>query len=154
MQQLSELEGNFKKISEFGNRYSDIQGLFELAVSENDAEVLNSCHVEIQELLLRLENEEFKLQFNGKADNKSCYLEIHAGAGGTESQDWAQMLVRMYLRWAEKNNFKFKLIHEAMGEEAGIKSCTALIEGNYAFGYLKKESGIHRLVRNSPLYSK
>ena len=106
MQQLSELEGNFKKISEFENRYSDIKELFELAVIENDHEVLNSCKVEIQELFLRLEDEEFKLQFNGKADDKSCYLEIHAGAGGTESQDWAQMLTRMYLRWAEKNNFK------------------------------------------------
>jgi peptide chain release factor 2 len=153
MQQLSELEGNFEKINEFGNRYSDIKELFELAVIENDAEVLNSCQVEIQELFLRLEDEEFKLQFNGKADDKSCYLEIHAGAGGTESQDWAQMLTRMYLRWAEKNNFKFKLIHEAIGDEAGIKSCTALIEGNYAFGYLKKESGIHRLVRISPFDS-
>ena len=153
MQQLSELEGNLKKISEFGNRYSDIKELFELAVIENDAEVLNSCQVEIQEFFLRLEDEEFKLQFNGKADDKSCYLEIHAGAGGTESQDWAQMLTRMYLRWAEKNNFKFKLIHEAIGDEAGIKSCTALIEGNYAFGYLKKESGIHRLVRISPFDS-
>ena len=108
MQQLSELEGNLKKISEFGNRYSDIKELFELAVIENDAEVLNSCQVEIQELFLKLEDEEFKLQFNGKADDKSCYLEIHAGAGGTESKDWAQMLTRMYLRWAEKNNFKFK----------------------------------------------
>ena len=110
MQQLSELESNFKKIGEFTNRFSDIKELYELAVSENDDEVLNSCQVEIQELYLRLEDEEFKLQFNGKADDKSCYLEIHAGAGGTESQDWAQMLTRMYLRWAEKNNFNFKLI--------------------------------------------
>ena len=153
MQQLSELEGNFEKISEFENGYADIKELFELAIIENDSEVLKSCQDEIQELFLRLEDEEFKLQFNGKADDKSCYLEIHAGAGGTESQDWAQMLTRMYLRWAEKNNFKFKLIHEAIGDEAGIKSCTALIEGNYAFGYLKKESGIHRLVRISPFDS-
>ena len=140
MQQLSELEGNLKKIIEFGKRYTDIKELFELAVIENDTEVLNSCQIELHELVSILEDEEFKLQFNGKADDKSCYIEIHAGAGGTESQDWAQMLTRMYLRWAEKNNFKFKLIHEAIGDEAGIKSCTALIEGNYAFGYLKKES--------------
>ena len=153
MQQLSELEGNLKKISEFGNRYSDTKELFELAIIENDTEVLNSCQIELHELVSILEDEEFKLQFNGKADDKSCYVEIHAGAGGTESQDWAQMLTRMYLRWAEKNNFKFKLIHEAIGDEAGIKSCTALIEGNYAFGYLKKESGIHRLVRISPFDS-
>ena len=105
MQQLSELEGNLKKISEFGNRYSDIKELFELAVIENDAEVLNSCQVEIQEFFLRLEDEEFKLQFNGKADDKSCYLEIHAGAGGTESQDWAEMLRRMYLKWFDKKLF-------------------------------------------------
>jgi len=153
MQQLSELENDSKKITEFDNRYSELKELFELAESENDNEVLIACRSEINELFLSLENEEFKLQFNGEADDKSCYIEIHAGAGGTESQDWAQMLIRMYLRWAEKNNFKFKLIHETIGDEAGIKSCTALIEGSYAFGYLKKESGIHRLVRISPFDS-
>ena len=93
------------------------------------------------------------MQFKDEADSKNCYLEIHAGAGGTESQDWAQMLLRMYLRWAEKKNFKATLIHESFGEEAGIKSSTLLIEGSYAFGYLKKESGIHRLVRISPFDS-
>ena len=153
MQQLSGLENNSKKITEFDKRYSDIKELFELAQIEKDKEVLNTCQSEINDLFLSLENEEFKIQFNGKADDKSCYIEIHAGAGGTESQDWAQMLTRMYFRWAEKNNFKFKLINETFGDEAGIKSCTALIEGDYAFGYLKKESGIHRLVRISPFDS-
>ena len=153
MQQLSELEGNFKKINEFGNRYSEIKELFELAVIENDAEVLNSCQVEIQELFLRLEDEEFKLQFNGKADDKSCYLEIHAGAGGTESQDWAQMLTRMYIRWAERKEAKVFLLQETKGEEAGIKSTTIKIDKDYAYGWLKRESGIHRLVRISPFDS-
>ena len=110
MQQLSGLENNSKKITEFDKRYSDIKELFELAQIEKDKEVLNTCQSEINDLFLSLENEEFKIQFNGKADDKSCYIEIHAGAGGTESQDWAQMLTRMYFRWAEKNNFKFKLI--------------------------------------------
>ena len=101
----------------------------------------------------KIESEIFKLQFNEETDINNCYLEIHAGAGGTESQDWASMLRRMYLRWSEKNNFKIKIIHETTGEEAGIKSSTLLIEGKYAFGYLKKESGVHRLVRISPFDS-
>ena len=153
MRSLSELEGNSNKIREYEKRYNEILDLFELAKLEKNEEVIASCHIEITDLLFELESEEFKLQFNGKADNKNCYIEIHAGAGGTESQDWAQMLVRMYLRWSEKKDFKFNVIHETLGDEAGIKSCTALIEGSYAFGYLKKESGIHRLVRISPFDS-
>ena len=93
------------------------------------------------------------MQFNGEADSNSCYLEIHAGAGGTESQDWAHMLQRMYMRWSERKKFQFKIVYESFGEEAGIKSCTVLVEGKYAFGYLKRESGIHRLVRISPFDS-
>ncbi len=153
MRSLSELEGNSNKIREYEKQYNEILDLFELAKLEKNEEVIASCHIEITDLLFELESEEFKLQFNGKADNKNCYIEIHAGAGGTESQDWAQMLVRMYLRWSEKKDFKFNVIHETLGDEAGIKSCTALIEGSYAFGYLKKESGIHRLVRISPFDS-
>ena len=150
MRNLSELESNSSLIHRYESSLIEIKDLLELAVIENDEAVTSVCQKDLEKLALDLENEEFKLQFNGEADIKNCYIEIHAGAGGTESQDWAQMLLRMYSRWAEKKNFKFKLIHESLGEEAGIKSCTALIEGAYAFGYLKKESGVHRLVRISP----
>tara|TARA_B110001454_G_C12715516_1_gene432414 strand:- start:270 stop:1196 length:927 start_codon:yes stop_codon:yes gene_type:complete len=150
MRNLSELESNSSLIHRYESSLIEIKDLLELAVIENDEAVTSVCQKDLEKLALELENEEFKLQFNGEADIKNCYIEIHAGAGGTESQDWAQMLLRMYSRWAEKKNFKFKLIHESLGEEAGIKSCTALIEGAYAFGYLKKESGVHRLVRISP----
>ena len=101
----------------------------------------------------KIEAEVFKLQFNGETDIKNCYIEIHAGAGGTESQDWAEMLRSVYKKGAEKNNFNVKIIHESIGEEAGIKSSTLLIEGRFSFGYLKKESGVHRLVRISPFDS-
>ncbi len=153
MRQLSELEDFSKRVNYLEHKFNEINELFYLALSEKDIEVLNSCHVDINKLLVNVEKEEFKLQFNGKSDEKNCYIEIHAGAGGTESQDWARMLLRMYMRWSEKKDFKFKLIHEMIGDEAGIKSCTAIIEGQHAFGYLKRESGIHRLVRISPFDS-
>ena len=150
MQKLSELENNSNKFLDLEKQLIELKELIDLAYNENDQDVISLCKLDLDAIYLKLESIEFKLQFNGDTDIKNCYIEIHAGAGGTESQDWAQMLLRMYLRWAEKKDFKFSLIHESLGEEAGIKSCTALIEGSYAFGYLKKESGVHRLVRISP----
>ena len=150
MQELSELESNSNKFIELEKQIVELSDLINLAYDESDTEVISTCRIDLDAVYLNLESIEFKLQFNDKTDVKNCYIEIHAGAGGTESQDWAQMLLRMYVRWSEKKDFKFSIIHESPGEEAGIKSCTALIEGNYAFGYLKKESGVHRLVRISP----
>ena len=150
---LSEVENSLQLVSKYTNLISENNDLYHLAIEENDSSTITECNHSILKIIEDLEAQEFKLQFKDEADSKNCYLEIHAGAGGTESQDWAQMLLRMYLRWAEKKNFKATLIHESFGEEAGIKSSTLLIEGSYAFGYLKKESGIHRLVRISPFDS-
>ncbi len=153
MMKLSEIENNLQLIKKYSNLISENNELYQLAIEENDSSTISECNLSILKIIEDLQAHEFKLQFKDDADSKNCYLEIHAGAGGTESQDWAQMLLRMYLRWAEKKNFKAILIHESLGEEAGIKSSTLLIEGSYAFGYLKKESGIHRLVRISPFDS-
>ena len=153
MMEISQLENKLALIGAFEQKLLEIKDYYDLAIEENDDSPIIDCKNSLSIILKELQEEEFKLQFNGEADSKSCYIEIHAGAGGTESQDWAQMLLRMYMRWAEKKNFKFKIMYESPGEEAGIKSCTALIEGDFAFGYLKNESGIHRLVRISPFDS-
>ena len=153
MRKISELENNSILIQELDDKLNGIKEFSILAAEENDENSINDCLLEMKEIISELEVHEFKLKFNGEADEKSCYIEIHAGAGGTESQDWAQMLLRMYSRWSENKNFSFKIMHETPGEEAGIKSCTALIDGSYAFGYLKRESGVHRLVRISPFDS-
>ena len=153
MMEISQLENKLALIGAFEQKLLEIKDYYDLAIEENDESTIIDCKNSLSITLKELQEEEFKLQFNGEADSKSCYIEIHAGAGGTESQDWAQMLLRMYMRWAEKKNFKFKIMYESPGEEAGINSCTALIEGDFAFGYLKNESGIHRLVRISPFDS-
>ncbi len=153
MVEISELEQDIQLISNFENRLKEVTEYFDLAIEEKDQSIIVECHETLKNIIHELEKAEFQMKFNGEADVNSCYLEIHAGAGGTESQDWALMLQRMYMRWSERKNFTFKLMYESYGEEAGIKSCTALVEGKYAFGYLKKESGIHRLVRISPFDS-
>ena len=153
MRKISELENNLILIKDLNDKLNGVREFSVLAIEENDEKSLSDCFLEIREIISELEAHEFKLKFNGEADEKSCYIEIHAGAGGTESQDWAEMLLRMYSRWSERKDFSFKIMHETPGEEAGIKSCTALINGSYAFGYLKRESGVHRLVRISPFDS-
>ena len=153
MRKISELESNSILVKDLEKKLNEIKEFSTLAIEENDEKSLNDSCMGTKEVISELESHEFKLKFNGEADEKSCYIEIHAGAGGTESQDWAQMLLRMYSRWSERKDFNFKIMHETPGEEAGIKSCTALIDGSYAFGYLKRESGVHRLVRISPFDS-
>ena len=153
MRKISELENNLILIKDLNDKLNGVREFSVLVIEENDEKSLTDCFLEIREIISELEVHEFKLKFNGEADEKSCYIEIHAGAGGTESQDWAEMLLRMYSRWSERKDFSFKIMHETPGEEAGIKSCTALINGSYAFGYLKRESGVHRLVRISPFDS-
>ena len=133
--------------------FNDLKELYDLASKESDNKMIN----DIYELSKKIKENSKKIQvenlLSGDVDINNCYLEIHAGAGGTESQDWAQMLVRMYLRWAESQEFGITQIQESYGEEAGIKSSTIKISGDYAFGWLKFESGIHRLVRISPFDS-
>ena len=134
-------------------KLNDLEDLNILALEENNSDVQGEIIKNIKQLRSELKKSEIKCFLSSEADSLDCYIEIHAGAGGTESQDWADMLRRMYLKWSDKKNFKSNLISEHRGDEAGIKSATIKIEGDYVFGWLKKESGIHRLVRISPFDS-
>ncbi len=134
-------------------KLKDLDDLSELASEENNEIIQNDILNNIKELRKAVKKNEVKCFLSNEADSLDCYIEIHAGAGGTESQDWADMLRRMYLKWSDNKKFKSNLISEHKGDEAGIKSSTIKIEGDYVFGWLKKESGIHRLVRISPFDS-
>ena len=137
------LEGDFK----------DGVEMIGLADEEGDKTLVAEAEHGLKQLAERAHDLEMQSLFSGEADGNDCYIEIHAGAGGTESQDWASMLYRMYTRWAERHGFRWELIEESPGEEAGIKSATILIKGENAFGWAKTESGVHRLVRISPFDS-
>ena len=132
---------------------NELLDLYNLALEENNKTVLNECLKKIDELKLQTKKNETRCFLSNENDSLNCYIEIHAGAGGTESQDWAEMLRRMYMRWATIKEYSVQLISEHKGEEAGIKSSTIKIEGDYLYGWLKAESGIHRLVRISPFDS-
>ncbi|MDC1154471.1 peptide chain release factor 2 [Candidatus Pelagibacter sp.] len=134
-------------------KLSDLNDLSELALEEKNEPIQKEVLLNIKELRTLVKKNEVKCFLSNEADSLDCYIEIHAGAGGTESQDWAEMLRRMYLKWADQKDFKSNLISEHKGDEAGIKSSTIKVEGDYVFGWLKKESGIHRLVRISPFDS-
>ncbi|WP_435091268.1 peptide chain release factor 2 [Candidatus Pelagibacter bacterium nBUS_30] len=134
-------------------KLDDLDDLSELALEEENLTVQKEILQSIKDLRVSAKKNEVKCFLSNEADSLDCYIEIHAGAGGTESQDWAEMLRKMYLKWADQKNFKSDLISEHKGDEAGIKSSTIKIEGDYVFGWLKKESGIHRLVRISPFDS-
>ena len=123
------------------------------AREENNQDVIDDTFLNIKNLKKKIKKNEIKCFLSGENDGFDCYLEIHAGAGGTESQDWADMLRRMYMKWASNKGYKSQLISEHKGDEAGIKSSTIKIEGEYIYGFLKEESGIHRLVRISPFDS-
>ena len=134
-------------------KLSDLDDLNELALEEKNEPIQKEVFLNIKELRALVKKNEVKCFLSNEADSLDCYIEIHAGAGGTESQDWAEMLRRMYLKWADQKNFKSNLISEHKGDEAGLKSSTIKVSGDYVFGWLKKESGIHRLVRISPFDS-
>jgi len=127
--------------------------LVELARSESDESMVAAIAADLQKIDAELGELEFRRMFSGEMDPSNAFLEIQAGAGGTEAQDWASMLLRMYLHWAERRGFKTELIEQSDGEVAGIKSATVRVEGPYAFGWLRTETGIHRLVRKSPFDS-
>ena len=131
----------------------DLDDLYQLAEEEKNNKIQNEILVSVEKLKNEVKKNEIKCFLSNESDTLDCYIEIHAGAGGTESQDWADMLRRMYLKWSDKKDFKSSLISEHKGDEAGIKSSTIKIEGEYVFGWLKSESGIHRLVRISPFDS-
>ena len=135
------------------HQLNELNDLYQLAIEDGNKIIQNETLQDIQDLRNLVKKNEIKCFLSNEADSLDCYIEIHAGAGGTESQDWANMLRRMYMKWTDMKDFKFYLISEHKGEEAGIKSSTIKIEGDYVFGWLKKESGIHRLVRISPFDS-
>ena len=131
----------------------DVEGLLELAIEAEDQETFDDAENELADLTSQLELLEFRRMFSGPNDTCDCYIDIQSGSGGTEAQDWANMLLRMYLRWGEAHGFKTELIEVSEGEVAGIKSATIRFEGEYAFGWLRTETGVHRLVRKSPFDS-
>ena len=132
------------------SRYDDMVMLWQLGTEEKDESVYPDVVSMLQVLTKDIEHTELKLMLSGEYDNNNAIVTLHAGAGGTEAQDWAQMLLRMYVRWAEKNNYKVDMMDFLAGDEAGVKSATILVGGTHAYGYLKAEKGVHRLVRISP----
>lgn len=149
----SSLEVIVETIDEMDRGCEDIEGLVELAVEENDEETFNDAEDEVKVLEKSLEKLEFRRMFSGEHDENSCYLDIQSGSGGTEAQDWAEMLMRMYLRWGEAHGYKTEAIEITDGDVAGIKGCTIKYTGEYAYGWLRTETGVHRLVRKSPFDS-
>ena len=132
---------------------SNLKDLYLLASQEKDEDTIQDCNEKILQTLEEIRKSEINCFLSGENDNYDIYLEIHAGAGGTESQDWADMLRRMYMKWFDRKKFKYEIISEHKGEEAGIKSSTVKASGNYLYGLMKSESGVHRLVRISPFDS-
>ena len=147
------LELVVKTIDDVVAGVNDASDLLELASEEGDIETLQSIEADLQELDSRVAKLEFRRMFSGEMDPNNAFLDVQSGSGGTEAQDWAEMLLRMYLRWGEQKGFKTELIEVSPGEVAGIKSATIKIDGDYAFGWLRTETGVHRLVRKSPFDS-
>lgn len=147
------LEEVVSTIDQLTQGLTDVAELLDLAAEEKDQDTVDEVAAELQQLGTRLEGLEFRRMFSGEMDANNCFLDIQAGSGGTEAQDWAEMLLRMYLRWAERAGFDTELIEVSPGEVAGIKSATIEVRGDYAFGWLRTETGVHRLVRKSPFDS-
>jgi len=150
MQERTALDDQLTALSRIEQELDDQVMLIELGEAENDQKVIAEAETALRKLEAEVARRELEALLSGEADANDCYLEVHAGAGGTESQDWANMLLRMYARWAEQHGFKVDYIEETQGEEAGIKSATIEVKGHNAYGWLKTENGVHRLVRISP----
>lgn len=153
MQERTSLEDALGGIGKVERELDDQVGMIELGEAENDEGVVAEAETALKSLKKEIARRELEALLSGEADRFDSYLEVHAGAGGTESQDWANILLRMYTRWAEKHGFKVEFLEETQGEEAGIKSATIQISGHNAYGWLKTEAGVHRLVRISPFDS-
>jgi len=150
MQKRDELDVQVKSVKALEAAIRDNVELIDMGEAEGDAEVVKDAEQSLQEALKEARSAQVETLLSGEADGNDAYLEIHSGAGGTESQDWANILLRMYTRWAERRKFKIEVMEMHDGEEAGIKSATIKISGHNAYGWLKTESGVHRLVRISP----
>ncbi len=150
MQKRDELDAQIGMVRRLEASIRDNAELIEMGEAEDDATVVKEAEQALHETLREARSAQVETLLSGEADGNDCYLEIHSGAGGTESQDWASMLLRMYTRWAERRKFKVETMELHDGEEAGIKSATVKISGHNAYGWLKTESGVHRLVRISP----
>ena len=149
----SRLERVVESLGAIEKGIKDAADLLELAREENDAQVLNSIEQDLLNISKLLEDLEFRRMFSGEMDVSNAFLDVQSGSGGTEAQDWAEMLLRMYLRYCERKGFASEMVEISSGDVAGIKSATVKVSGEYAFGYLKTETGIHRLVRKSPFDS-
>lgn len=149
-QRASKLQGGINGWKQLYSRLEDAETMLELGLEESDENLISELKIETDDLAKKVSQVEFELMFDEAHDRNNAILTIHSGQGGTESQDWAQILMRMYLRWCESKSYKTDLIDLMPGEEAGIKSATILVSGDYAYGYLKAEAGVHRLVRLSP----
>ena len=147
------LENVVLTLDRVADNLKDADELFAMAREENDDDTLNAVAADIDEIEKAVAALEFRRMFNNPADPLNCFIDIQSGAGGTEAQDWAEMILRMYLRWGEAKGFKVELIEASPGDVAGIKSATVSFEGPYAFGWLRTETGVHRLVRKSPFSS-
>ncbi len=153
MQERTSLEDQLAALGRIERELDDNVGLIELGDAENDASVVADAERALRALKTEIARRELEALLSGEADGNDSFLEVHAGAGGTESQDWANMLLRMYTRWAEQHGYKVEYLEETSGEEAGVKSATIQIKGHNAYGWLKSENGVHRLVRISPFDS-
>ena len=149
----SALEAVVATIETLDVGHQDASDLIEMAVAEDDQETADAVSADVAELIAQLEKLEFRRMFSGEMDPNNAFLDVQSGSGGTEAQDWAEMLLRMYLRWGEDKGFKTTLVEASDGDVAGIKSATVQFEGEYAFGWLRTETGVHRLVRKSPFDS-
>lgn len=147
------LEAIVDTLNALNNGLDDVEGLVELAVEAEDEETFQEAEQELEGLADKLAELEFRRMFSGDMDASDCYIDLQSGSGGTEAQDWCNMLLRMYLRWAEAKGFKTEIIELSEGEVAGIKSATVKLQGEYAYGWLRTETGVHRLVRKSPFDS-
>jgi peptide chain release factor 2 len=150
MRERQQLDDGISGVRRFEAELQDNIDLIELGEMEGDQEVIGDAETALKGMLAEANRRQVEAMLSGEADSNDTYLEVHSGAGGTESQDWANMLLRMYTRWAERQGFKVEILEMHDGEEAGIKSATILVKGLNAYGWLKTESGVHRLVRISP----
>lgn len=150
MQELTSIKDSVVEYNELRSKYDDLQVLWQMGTEDRDESVAAEVEDELVEINRSLETMELDLMLSGKYDSNNAILTLHAGAGGTEAQDWTQMLLRMFVRWAERKKFKVETLDLLPGDEAGVKSATVMVSGHNAYGYLKSEKGVHRLVRISP----